>query len=144
MIGSLKDPPNLSEWTCWWQEDSSGSPSGEKWWPRGFMIPGLEVPMISHSEACTMNRGALVQTPVPKLPCRMLVLWVKVVSFRCLRAGCLLKSATQFPVLQAAHRLGAGRKTGSQAGSKFGGWQAPWGTMQMKTGDKRSHLIPGL
>lgn len=23
-----EDPPNLSEWTCW-QEDSSGSPSGE-------------------------------------------------------------------------------------------------------------------
>ena len=107
------------------------------------MIPGLEVPMISHSEACTMNRGALVQTPVPKLPCRMLVLWVEVVSFRCLRAGCLLKSATQFPVLQAAHRVRAGKNPRTLDGCKSCTWNDLECTVQMKAGRERGSLVPG-
>ena len=39
------------------------------------MIPGLKAPMTSYSEACTVNRSALVQPPGGQLPWGAVVLW---------------------------------------------------------------------
>lgn len=63
--------------------------------------------------------------------CRPLAVW-------------FLKSAAPFPVLQAAHRLGAGGNPGTQAGGKSAGWDGPWCTVQIKAGCERGSLVPGL